>query len=527
MSRYFPHNLVASAVAATSITPISSSINLNGVQVGAEKLCLSNGSISAPAFFFNVDSKNTGLYYDSATTSLRSCANGTSPIIFATSAITFPSSITTTTLQATTPTIDLTSGALVCANGGMGIALNLNVTGNIIAASVATTALRAATSSIPAYTFTSDSDSGIYLFGTDQIGFMAGNTYACKLTSTSFEVNSVMTETDFLSSEQSTSPTTGSLVIAGSLRVAKNINCGGVTTCSMMSASTWIGHVTTPQLSFTANNNSGIGWIYLAADAEIASVIVAGSPVLQCVGSWPSNSNFQNKVVVLGTGSGVNVTSSDAVWVGYLPYTMYQNSVNLGNYTRAWPFAVAIGHSAWAGEFTSFYAPCCIGATAQCVITGGSFNDGLMVGYGANTTYQSGCVFGYASTNIIYQLVFGDASFGQKIVNDGTGWQQTSDERFKDDITEITIGMPLLRSLRPITYRWLKSETDNRTHMGFSYQRVRAALDELGFTDHESVDVDVDSVEHYGCVAPNAFLPHIVRAIKELDERIQRIRNKS
>lgn len=112
-----------------------------------------------------------------------------------------------------------------------------------------------------------------------------------------------------------------------------------------------------------------------------------------------------------------------------------------------------------------------------------------------------------------------------------------SDERYKRDITPLSVGMNLLRLLEPISFDPLTEDpnddpeaTMGRINYGFTTQNVLASLQALGEPDNVNlVDVggptganpetlsDRQYLNHSGLIAP------IVKAIKELDSRLQQL----
>jgi len=98
-----------------------------------------------------------------------------------------------TSLKVETGNIDITAGTLTM-NGSTVIANNRAITaGNLTADGVVGTP--AGSASAPAYTFSTDTNTGMFKRGTDQIGFTAGGTEALAITSTGIFADTIGNKT--------------------------------------------------------------------------------------------------------------------------------------------------------------------------------------------------------------------------------------------------------------------------------------------------------------------------------------------
>lgn len=158
--------------------------------------------------------------------------------------------------------------------------------------------------------------------------------------------------------------------------------------------------------------------------------------------------------------------------------------------------------------------------------------------------------------------------------NSGTGWSGPSDRNDKADISTIACGLDVLRQLRPVTFRWNQREMyrndgthdetikhsaqpyDKAAHekgakkapspsVGFLAQEVEETLtqtfgdgqyagivgnshrppDNLSQEERDKFAAEVKEEQERGLepelsLAPDNFIPWIVRAIQELDNRV-------
>jgi hypothetical protein len=185
-----------------------------------------------------------------------------------------------------------------------------------------------------------------------------------------------------------------------------------------------------------------------------------------------------------------------------------------------------------------------VGTTALCANTTGSFNTALGHLAGSNITTQVntisvGCnaqtsgadnhtVWGNSSNNLCNCIY--------------TAWSNVSDCRDKANIKSLSpnLGLNLLRKIEPVSFNWDHRDVyvqkcsyeygqkdgtlvGDKEHYGIIAQNLREALDELNEKfDGLGYDADKDAyrITYEELIAP------IIRAIKELDERLTDVENK-
>jgi hypothetical protein len=107
---------------------------------------------------------------------------------------------------------------------------------------------------------------------------------------------------------------------------------------------------------------------------------------------------------------------------------------------------------------------------------------------------------------------------------------QTSDETLKEDIRDVEIGVDFLKRIRPISFRWKNIESQHgssnrrvRRHYGFSAQQIESVLTTQNISLNDFAGITKDSeTGRYG-LRPGELIPILVKAIQELQERIENL----
>lgn len=150
----------------------------------------------------------------------------------------------------------------------------------------------------------------------------------------------------------------------------------------------------------------------------------------------------------------------------------------------------------------------------------------------------------------------GSASYRWTTVYAQTGTINTSDARLKTDIQDSVLGLDFIKSLRPVSYKWISGQesldkdeegnpveigVDNngepifkttsrpgeRTHWGFLGQEVKASVDKSGVEDFAgwTLDDKNDPDSRQG-LRYDQFIAPIVKAIQEIDSRLAKLEGK-
>ena len=133
----------------------------------------------------------------------------------------------------------------------------------------------------------------------------------------------------------------------------------------------------------------------------------------------------------------------------------------------------------------------------------------------------------------------GVASFRWTAVYAVNGSIQTSDERQKTEVAESALGTDFIKSLRPVSYKWIEGgkrhtgefDEDNnwvyesvpgqRTHWGFIAQEVKQAVDDAGVDFGGWVLEDKDDPESTQSLRYDQFIAPLTKALQEALAKIE------
>ena len=109
---------------------------------------------------------------------------------------------------------------------------------------------------------------------------------------------------------------------------------------------------------------------------------------------------------------------------------------------------------------------------------------------------------------------FQDANAYCEIDPSDASWICTSDQRLKEEITELSSQDILAKfvDLKPVEFEW-KTDENNEKRIGLIAQEVESIFPELVKTSPDG--------EHLKSVSYGGFIPYIISAIKELNTKIQ------
>ncbi len=143
-----------------------------------------------------------------------------------------------------------------------------------------------------------------------------------------------------------------------------------------------------------------------------------------------------------------------------------------------------------------------------------------------------------------YSLGFTDARW--QIVRSFNGVSTTSDQRLKTDINDSTLGLNFIKSLRPVSYKFISGgkiykdgqekqivdgvvvepemvdRPGQRTHWGFIAQEVKEAIDNAGVEDFGGWQLDdVSDPESSQSLVHHQFIGPMTKAIQELSDMVE------
>jgi len=137
----------------------------------------------------------------------------------------------------------------------------------------------------------------------------------------------------------------------------------------------------------------------------------------------------------------------------------------------------------------------------------------------------------------------GGASLRWGAVYAVNGTIQTSDQREKTDILDSSLGFNFVKSLRPVSYKWINggqvetgvnddgelqytSHAGQRTHWGFIAQEVKEAVDEAGVDFGGWVLTDKDDPNSQQALRYDQFIAPLTKALQEAIAKIETLEAK-
>jgi len=239
-----------------------------------------------------------------------------------------------------------------------------------------------------------------------------------------------------------------------------------------------------------------IGNFASRCNGALKSVIIGYKAGCKNVGDAWQNS------VLIGTNAGIDNAYPDPrtiVSIGKYTQSLGRGNVTIGDYARGGKFSVALGHSASA----QYYFQVVVGYNA----TNGAGDYSSTWGNSGNNTKN--CIW--------------------------PSWSFLSDCRDKADITPLSenYGVPLLKKLKPASFKWDNRETyvrekgmdfgqkdgsfvSEETQYGFIAQDVKAAADELNI---KIPGVETESEKYR--LPYETFIFTSVSAIKDIINRVE------
>jgi len=353
------------------------------------------------------------------------------------------------------------------------------------------------------------------------------------------------------SATDSTSTTTGSIHTDGGLGVVKNIHCNGNLFLSHTVASnTRLGDNSGESLAGGALRNTSYGGDSLAQNVSGDDNTAIGYASLKIV------TGIQNTAV--GQGSSESITSgSNTTAIGFNALTLNtaSDSTAVGalalDANTSGQHMTAVGKGALSATVTAFSATA-VGKEALLLSTG-NFNTAVGAFAGdAITSGTQNTILGYdsdtGSATSTHRIVIGAGVIGtandqvsigkaSNIVSNDFGtdavWTRASDERKKQEVNPLMLGLSFINDLEPITYRWKSAdqypkewnipsdtEIDTDTIMtGMLAQQVKKALDNantgIRFPGWKELDNGMQQI------SGEAYIFPIINAVNELTARLK------
>jgi hypothetical protein len=319
---------------------------------------------------------------------------------------------------------------------------------------------------VPAYSFNTDTNTGMYSSAADTINFTAGGVEQVEISSAGLAVGSgtqtwqLDATTSTLNFQSGATPTTrASMTSAGQLAVQVG----------------YLGSVGNPGYSFGTDTNTGI----YSPLADTISITTGGIEAVRI----NSSEQILGQYAYLGSAG--------------VPAFSFNTDTNTGMYSVA----------ADTIAFTT-------GGTEAMRINSAQE---LTIGYGA-------------TDNGAYKLQVNSQIFATSATI------ATSDARYKENVSDLQDGIGVVRALRPVEFDWKQHPVHNfdldSRHVGFLAQEVITSLSGKSYVDsvvklntmsRTGEDGEKTVVEQFYGLSETALIPILTRAIQQQQEQIDRL----
>ncbi len=135
-----------------------------------------------------------------------------------------------------------------------------------------------------------------------------------------------------------------------------------------------------------------------------------------------------------------------------------------------------------------------------------------------------------ATDNVGY---IGESSHRWQAIYAVNGSIQTSDEREKTEIKETTLGLDFIKDLKPVSYKWIDGEQQNkgkdeREHQGLIAQQVAETVEKHGIDKNTFGGLDIQKTEKYDefyGMSYDQFVAPLIKAIQEQQAQIEALQS--
>jgi len=243
----------------------------------------------------------------------------------------------------------------------------------------------------------------------------------------------------------------------------------------------------------TGNGNTVVGNGALALDTTGSCNVAVGVCALYSTVGGEGNT-------ALGTGAGAVMTSGDFnVLVGFCA----------GDVVTTGCYNIAIGANAMGTTSTTGCNNVLIGCSAGGNVT--TQSNQIVIGGG------NSCTTGNVNGGVTF--VFGGGCALYASANGTNTWTAVSDQRLKENVADLALGLGFVEKLQPRTFDW---KADGAHAAGFIAQEVAEVVDEH---DADYLHLVDRSNEHMGLSA-TTLIPVLVNAIKELKAEVDELKAK-
>ena len=278
----------------------------------------------------------------------------------------------------------------------------------------------------------------------------------------------------------------------------------------------------------TGNGNIAIGDVSGRFISNGSTPNATGSDSIFIGTNTRALADGQTNQIVIGRDATGHGSNSVTLGNSSIVTTILRGNVGIGTTSPARRLEVASDGSNWiSGSFSG------TGNTDKVVI--GNLS-GATIG-GHNAALNAWSDFTIAGTDIKFSP-FGIESMrisssGNVVINNlGTGTVYSnsgtltntnpSDERLKENITDLGYGLNEILQLRPVSYNWINDTANQGTQFGFIAQEVQEIMPEL--INEFTITEDDEEVVRLG-LDKEAIFVTLVNAIKELKAEINVLKN--
>jgi len=384
---------------------------------------------------------------------------------------------------------------------------NLDSYGPVLTGTGTVSAAADGTAALPGIAFASDTNTGIYRSGADQLAISTNGTgrlfvnnignvgIGTATPGSALEINAAASTSPFIAkintSEAARIDSSGRLLIG--------------TSTSYSTAGAFSPLVASHGTSATSNGFGSYLW------ADITS---------------PPSFTFSKSRGALGT------------------YTIVQNGDDLGRINFAGSDGSNFIHGAWiVAEVDG--TPGANDMPGRLVFSttadgASSPTERMRITSGGNTLFSNSSFVYPATDNAV--VLGGGASFRWNAVWAANGTIQTSDQRAKANIADATLGSDFIKALRPVSYKWIEggkrdtgerdasgnyiyeSVPGTRTHWGFIAQEVKQAVDDAGVDFGGWVLTDKDDPDSQQALRYDQFIAPLTKALQEALAEIESLK---
>jgi len=394
----------------------------------------------------------------------------------------------------------------------------------VVTGGAQTVQFAAGTSSAPSITFTGDTNTGIFSPGADTIAFTEGGVESMRIDSSGNVGIGTSTPTSGgvpskLRVRQSSDGTFSGVGIESSTSTSELIYIANTGSRSVIGQTYLGGGGAYQPVCFDTSNTERVR-ITTGGDFLVGSTTSTGIVgfQIQSGNTSAANSGFQVLSSTTGTGGlyyGDGTTGVDR-YQGYIEYNHNTNSMIFATSANSRMFLTSDGNL-------------CVGKTVITDTTVGSY-----IGAGGKLGLTSSASTNAASTVDVYSTGAGNYRFyigyGGTVFATSTTITAISDQRLKENITDIDVGLDAVMALKPRKFDWKDGKgKDKKGDRGWIAQEFETVFPDM---IDEWKDPAPEGEEPYKAVNAD-LIPVLVKAIQEqqaiitdLKARIETLENK-